>query len=196
MQSQTIIFEETTGLKESKRILIIRSATRVFNPTLEALKIEFPDAHITVLAPESNSAFLEKDPKVNTVISLPVKNRMGIFWCGRNLINKLRSQKFNLAVVLYNVEIGVGYSNIDLLAWFIKPDEIRGYNSKGTYSTISGKSILKKIASEKTSSIWVVINIVATMILFICITAGILAEAFFRKFFQQNNKKSLIKSKS
>ena len=49
-------------------ILVIRSAARVFNPTLASLKQEFPDSKVSVLAPESIAYQLSQDPMVDEVL--------------------------------------------------------------------------------------------------------------------------------
>ena len=169
-----------------KRILVIRSAARVFSQTLELLKFEFPDSHIIVLASELNSKSLEADPLVDEVKSFPANRRMSVFSCKREIIRDLRSREFDLAVSLYNVERGVGYSNIDLLAWSANPKEIRGYNCKRTYVILKGKDIFEKMVLEKTSIIWMIANFMATIILFAFITVGVALEWVFRKMFQNN----------
>ena len=189
MQGQPAFLKKSSKLQKPKRILVIRSAARIFNHSVESLKNEFPNAHITVLTPESNRKNLEQDPMVDNVISMPSKHRMNLFNCGSDLRHRLRSQKFDLAVSLYNVEHGIGYSNIDLLAWSTKPREIRGYNSKGSSTLLSSMSIFQKIVCEKTSAIWIIVNIFATIMLFTCVTLGILVESLFRKIFQRKNLK-------
>ncbi len=192
MPNQVTFLKKSSVLEPPKRILIIRSAARVFNQTLEALKTEFQNTHITVLAPESSLGSLKQDPMVDEAIALPVNGRMTILNCGKNLIHKMRSQNFDLAITLYNVEHGIGYSNIDLIAWSAKPLKIRGYNSKGKYITHSGRTIFQKMVREKTSGLWMILNVVGTIVLFTCITAGVLAEALFRKIFQRKHPKTII----
>ncbi len=170
--------------KKSENILVIRSAARVFNQTLESLQSEFPNSQIVVLASETGREALEADPLVSEVQTIPRKKRMSVFSCGLRNIHYLRSRKFHLAVSLYNVERGLGYSNIDLLAWVVKPKSIRGYNSKGTYVVLTGRAIFEKMFREKTSGIWMIANFCATVILFGLITLGISAEWLFRKLVQ------------
>ena len=178
---------------ETERILIIRSATRVFNKTLEALKSEFPESQIAVLTPEINQENLEADPLVDEVKVFPANKRMGILSCGGKMIRELRSRQFDLAVSLYNVERGIGYSNIDLLAWVVKPKAIRGYNSKGTFVSLTGYAILEKMIQEKTSGLWIIANFVATVALFSFITMGIMGEWLFRKLFQNEEFDKTVK---
>tara|TARA_B100000686_G_C16786008_1_gene975294 strand:- start:1819 stop:2406 length:588 start_codon:yes stop_codon:yes gene_type:complete len=188
MQTSTLdlkLENQGSGTKP-KRILVIRSAARVFGQTLELLKSEFPESHIVVLASELNCKGLEADPLVDEVKSLPPKGRISIFSCKRKVIRDLRSRKFDLAVPLYNVERGIGYSNIDLLAWSVNPKEIRGYNCKGAYVGLTGKAIFEKMVLEKTSIIWVIANFMATVVLFAFITFGVAIEWAFRKMFQSN----------
>ena len=183
---------ETRDLILAATFAAVLFSVLVQRATLGRLKKEFPSAYITVLTPESNRKSLEQDPKLDTVIPMPTNGRMNLSNCGSDLRHKLRLKKFDLAVSLYNVEHGMGYSNIDLLAWSTKPGEIRGYNSKGAYILLSGNSIFQKIVREKTSSMWVVLNAFATVLLFTCITVGISAEALFRKIFQRKNLNQFI----
>jgi hypothetical protein len=164
-----------------KKILVIRSATRILNQTLNSLKQEFPDAKITVLAPQGVEAVVAQDPLVDVVLTIGNHRRMGVLNYGRAPLEKLRKQKFDLAVALYNVDHGLGYSNIDLLAWASKAKTIRGYNSCGTYVDLSGRNILKKWFLEKTTLFWVGLNYIATALLFFCISLGLIGEWCFRK---------------
>ena len=169
-----------------KNILLIRSATRILNPTIESLKKEFPDSKITVLAPESTRAFLEKHPNVDFTISVGNISRMSVFSIRSDLIKKIRRGKFDLAVSLYNIDHGMGYSNIDCLAWASGAKTIRGYNARGTFVEFNGWGILKKYFLEKSSFAWLVINGITTLVLFTFITLGLLCEWSLRKIFVSN----------
>jgi hypothetical protein len=166
-----------------KNILVIRSATRILNQTLIALKQEFPDAKVTVLAPETVESVVANDPLIDEVLTIGANRRMGVFSYGWRQLSLLRQRKFDLAVSLYNIDHGLGYSNIDILAWASKATSIRGYNAKGTYVELTGKSILKKSFLEKTTLFWVVLNYLATGILFAAITLGLAGEWCLRKLF-------------
>jgi hypothetical protein len=172
-------------------ILVIRSATRILNQTLNSLKQEFPDAKITVLAPLGVEAVVAQDPLVDEVLTIGNHRRMGVLNYGRGPLEKLRRQKFDLAVSLYNVDHGLGYSNIDLLAWASKAKTIRGYNPRGTFVELNGKTVLKKWFLEKTTLFWVGLNYIATGILFTFISLGLIGEWCFRKLSspQKNSRK-------
>jgi hypothetical protein len=180
-----------------KKILVIRSATRILNQTLNSLKQEFPDAKITVLAPLGVEAVVAQDPLVDEVLTIGNHRRMGVLNYGRGPLEQLRKQKFDLAVSLYNVDHGLGYSNIDLLAWASKSKTIRGYNPRGTYVDLNGRNILKKWFLEKTTLFWVGLNYIATGLLFFCITLGLIGEWCFRKLSspQKNSRKDTAVSK-
>jgi hypothetical protein len=169
-----------------KNILLIRSATRILNPTIESLKKEFPDSKITVLAPESTRAFLEKHPNVDFTISVGNISRMSVFSIRSGLIKKIRRGGFDLAVSLYNIDHGMGYSNIDCLAWASGAKIIRGYNACGTFVEFNGWGILKKYFLEKSSFAWLFINGITTLVLFTFITLGLLCEWSLRKIFASN----------
>ncbi|MFQ5716197.1 MAG: glycosyltransferase family 9 protein [Nitrospinales bacterium] len=171
----------------AKNILIIRSAARVFNPVLQSLKREFPESKIAVLAPEPVKELLLQDPLVDEVLPLRTRGRMGVFSYGVGNIQRLRDRKFDLAISLYNIERGVGYSNIDLLAWLSGAREVRGYNCKGSFIDLAGSGIFAKYFREKMSAVWVGVNLLVTVVLFFLITVGFIFEWCFRKVFQRNN---------
>ena len=102
--------------ESQKNILVIRSATRILNQTLLSLKEEFPECRITVLAPESAREAVEQDPLIDEVLTITDQRRMSVSSYGTKNIACLRGKKFDLAVALYNIDHGLGYSNIDLLA--------------------------------------------------------------------------------
>ena len=175
-------------------ILVIRSATRILNQTLNSLKQEFPDSRITVLVPEGLEESMARDPLVDAVLTIGNHRRMSVFNYGLGRLENLRDQEFDLAVSLYNIDHGLGYSNIDLLAWASKAKEIRGYNACGTHVDLTGKSILKKWFLEKTTLCWVGLNFIATGMLFFFITLGLIGEWCIRKLFapQKNPRKEVV----
>ncbi len=166
------------------KILIVKSASRVFNPTLASLKKEFPDAAITVLAPSSGIENLEKDPLVDEAVATVRDGRMTVATIGKETLRQLRNQKFDLAVSLYNIDHGQGYSNIDRIALAVRPRAIRGYNSAGKFSVLTPSDIYKKCALEKTAAFWIVVNHAATVFLFTLIALGICLEWALRKCFK------------
>lgn len=171
-----------------KKILVIRSATRILNQTLNALKQEFPDASITVLAPRSVESVVAQDPLIDEVLTIADQRRMSVLSIGSRPLKLLRERNFDLAVSLYNIDHGLGYSNIDLLAWASKAKSIRGYNARGTFVELNGKSILKKSFLEKTTFFWVVLNFLATGVLFAAITLGLIGEWCLRQLFSPQKK--------
>jgi hypothetical protein len=171
------------------KILIIRSAARVFNPCINALKKEFPDSIISVLAPESMRESLSKDPLIDEVIGVSGDGRISLFSCGMKTVRRLQNEKFNIAVSLYNVDQGLGYSNIDLLALATKSKNLRSFNSKEKFQEFSAKNVYQKILREKLSSFWVVLNSVLTLVLFFAIIAGITIEWLVRKIIRRRVEK-------
>ncbi len=162
-------------------ILIIRSAARVFNSCINALKEEFPDSKITILAPDTMKESLSQDPLIDDVIGIPGNGRMSLFSCGTKTLRKLQNQNFDFAISLYNVDQGLGYSNIDLLIWATKSKVLRSFNSKEKFQEFSGKDVFQKLLREKLSSFWIVLNSALTLILFLAITIGIIGEWVVRK---------------
>jgi hypothetical protein len=168
-------------MKKTTNIFIIRSATRVFNACLDKLKKEFPDSRVVVLAPATARESLCKDPLIDEVVAIPGNGRISIFSCGLKVLRRLQNQNFDLAICLYNVDQGLGYSNIDLLAWAAKPKALRSFNSKEAFAAFYWKNIFQKILREKLSSFWVVLNYVSTLVLFFAIMIGIVGEWIVRK---------------
>mgnify|MGYP003998427221 CR=1 FL=1 len=179
-----------------KKILVIRSATRILDQTLVSLQEEFPGCHITVLLPQSVKESMEQDQKVNEVLTIPDQRRMNVSSYGKENIRKLQEMNFDLAVSLYNIDHGLGYSNIDLLALAAKAKSVRGYNSRGAFVEVTRATATKKSFMEKTSFFWVGINYFATSILFVIITLALIGEWFIRLPFRkkQASAKSVLAS--
>ncbi len=166
---------------ERKKILIIRSATRILNPTLKALKEEFPDSTVTLLVPEGVEDTARRDPLVEDVLTIRQNRRMSVYSYGRDNLKKLRARNFDLTVALYNVDHGLGYSNIDALAVASGAKSVRGYNPRGAHVPLSRKSVLKKWLLERTRLFLVLLNLLATAVLFTAITLGLILEWIVRK---------------
>ena len=168
---------------QPKKILLVRSAANILNATIKSLKNEFPGSKITVFTPESARESLENHPNVDAIISAGAINRMSIFSVKNKTIREMRCGQFDLAIALYNIDHGMGYSNIDFLAWVSGAKNIRGYNVRGKFVEFNGWGILKKYFLEKTSLTWFILNAFTTIILFAFITLGLLFEWIFRKVF-------------
>lgn len=169
--------------ESQKNILVIRSATRILNQTLLSLKEEFPECRITVLAPESAREAVEQDPLIDEVLTITDQRRMSVSSYGTKNIACLRGKKFDLAVALYNIDHGLGYSNIDLLACAAHSKEVRGYNSRGTFVKLDSAKAVRKSLMEKTTFFWLGINYAATALLFFIITLALIGEWGVRKLF-------------
>ena len=169
--------------ESQKNILVIRSATRILNQTLLSLKEEFPECRISVLAPESVRETIEQDPLIDEVFTITDQRRMSVSSYGTENIALLRERKFDLAVALYNIDHGLGYSNIDLLACAANSKEVRGYNSRGTFVKLNSAKAVRKSLMEKTTFFWLGINYAATALLFFIITLALIGEWGFRKLF-------------
>jgi hypothetical protein len=182
--------------KRPTKILVIRSATRILDQTLVSLHEEFPGCHITVLVPQSVKESMQQDSKVNEVLAIPDQRRMNIASYGKDNIRQLQEMEFDLAVSLYNIDHGLGYSNIDLLACAAKAKSVRGYNSRGTFVEVTRVTATKKSFMEKTSFFWVAINYIATSILFVIITFALTGEWFFRLLFGKKQTAKVIKTVS
>lgn len=169
-------------------ILVIRSATRILNQTLLSLKEEFPDCRISVLVPQSAQQAVEQDPLIDEVLTIPDQRRMSVSSYGRENIARLREKKFDLAVSLYNIDHGLGYSNIDRLACATRAKEVRGYNSRGTFVKLDSSKVLRKSIMEKTTFFWLAANYAATTLLFFIITLALIGEWGVRKLFGKKTR--------
>ncbi len=176
---------------ESQRthILIIRSATRILNPTLASLKQEFPDSKVTLLAPQGVEEAARQDPLVDEVLTIRSGRRMSVRHYGRDNLKELKRRKFDLAVALYNVDHGLGYSNIDALAVASGAKAVRGYNPRGAHVPLNQKSVVKKWLLERTRLLLVALNVCATVVLFGAITLGLAAEWIWRKLFASPDRR-------
>ena len=123
---------------------------------------------------------MEQDSKIDEVLTIADHRRMSVSNYGQENLRRLQEKKFDLAIVLYNIEHGLGYSNIDLLACAIKAKNVRGYNSKGFFKNVTLATAKKKFFLEKTTYFWVAVNYVTTMILFLIITIALIGEWFVR----------------
>ena len=179
---------------QQKKILVIRSATRILNKTLVSLREEFPGCHITVLVMQSAKESMEQDSLADEVLAIPDQRRISISSYGKNNIRQLQKKKFDLAIVLYNIYHGLGYSNVDLLACSIKAKSVRGYNPNGTFKKVTPFSAKKKSFLEKTTYFWVAVNYVATIILFLIITIALIGEWFIRLPFKKKRAVSFEKT--
>ena len=182
--------------KQPKKILVIRSATRILDQTLASLQEEFSGCHITVLVPQSVKESMEKDEKIKEVLAIPDQRRMSVSSYGMENIRKLREMNFDLAVSLYNIDHGLGYSNIDLLALASKAKSVRGYNSRGTFAEVTRSTATKKAFMEKTTMFWVGINYFATSILFVIITLALIGEWLMRLPFKKKHTPAQVPSPS
>ena len=177
-----------------KKIFVIRSATRILNKTLISLREEFPGCHITVLVPESSKESMEQESQVDEVLTIPDQRRISVSSYGWDNLRKLQENKFDLAIALYNIDHGLGYSNIDLLACAVKAKSVRGYNSKGTYKEVTSSTAKKKFFLEKTTYFWVAANYAATIILFLIVTIALIGEWFIRLPFRKKQAASFEKT--
>ena len=162
-------------------ILVIRSASRIFHKTVKQLKREFPGAAITVIATEDARSELEQDVDISTLVTLSSTGRMKLRHLGLTRLLALRKKGFELGVSLYNYESGVGYSNIDFMVWAIAPERHRGYNVYGQYLEGTKKGLIGRLLREKGSFLFIVLNSVFTILLFVLITIGILFEWLTRR---------------
>lgn len=167
---------------EAKKILIIRSASRIFDKTLESIKSEYPDSEVTAIVPLTLFEMMKKDGRINEVIPVNGKGQLSFFKINPAQRIKLKKNNFDIGVSLYNYEHGQGYSNIDFIGWALNVKELRGYNVNGDFTKLSSKDIFVKIIQEKTNFIWLPLNWAIIFILFSVITVGMVGEWIFRKF--------------
>lgn len=165
----------------SQRILVIQSASRVFKKALASLKQEFPEASFSILTAQPGSALtLSADPAIR-VLPLPADRRISMFSYGIKKRQQLRQQKFDLTVVLYNIENGRGYANVESLAWSTGAKELRGYFPDGSYKSLSTSGILKNALSEQTAIGWVALNTITAVFMLMVTGVCMAGEAAYRR---------------
>lgn len=164
-----------------KKILIVRSAARIFDKTLDSLKSEFPNSEVTAIVPFPLLETIKNDNRINDIVPVDGKGQLSIFKINPAQRIKLKERNFDIGVSLYNYEHGLGYSNIDLINWALKIKELRGYNVNGKCTILKPKDVFLKVIQEKTNFIWIPLNWAMIFILFSIITLGIAGEWFLRK---------------
>ena len=93
----------------------------------------------------------------------------------------LLQRQFDLVAVLYNIEGGWGYSNVECLAWSTHANKIRGYFPDGTYRDLSAGAIVKHYLKERTALGWVILNIVTAVFQMILFGLAMTAESLWRR---------------
>lgn len=169
-----------------KKILVIQSASRVFKKTLESLQSEFPGSTYTILTAHPNE--VKESLNENTdfqTLPLPLGKRISCFSYGNEKRKQLREQNFDLAVVLYNIEKGWGYANVEMLARSTGAREIRGYFPSGGFKQLSSTQILKNIIREQTAIGWVILNILTALAQIVMVGILMTGEAVYRRVFSQ-----------
>ncbi len=172
--------------KHTKKILIIQSASRVFKKALDSLQSEFPEAAFTILTANPNEIRECLDGIANyQILPLPLGKRVSIFSFGIEKRKQLRGHNFDLAVVLYNIEKGWGYANVESLAWSTGANEIRGYFPSGTFKCLHASHILKNTLREQTAIGWVALNILTALFQIVLIGFSMAGEAVYRRLFSK-----------
>ncbi len=164
-----------------KNILVIKSASRVFNKVLDLLRAEFPKASFTILTANPEAMQNLKAFRVHHILPLSAGRRISLFSYGIKKRKHLRQQNFDLAVVLYNIEKGWGYANVESLAWSSGANELRGYFPNGSFKPLTAGAILKNTLREQTALGWVALNIVTAVLQLIVFGVGMAGEALLRR---------------
>jgi len=109
-----------------KKILILQSSSRAFQPALDYLAGEYPEAEIHAVVPAGTSDSTEKE-EINEMIPLDA----GGFNPQLESWQKLAENNYNLVVVLYNDVMDTGYSNVETIALQLAPDFVFGVDPFG-----------------------------------------------------------------
>ncbi len=110
----------------SKKILILQSSSRAFQPALDYLVDEYPGAEIHAVVPAGTSDSAEKK-EIDNLIPLDE----GGFKPQLERWQKLAENNYELVVVLYNNVMDTGYSNVEKIALQLDPDFVFGVDSFG-----------------------------------------------------------------
>lgn len=175
-----VLVEDILFIK-APRILLIASASRPFTRTLANLKKEFPEALVTVLAPPNLLQGLRQDPRIEALLALPAGRRVSWFSFGPLKRQDLRRRKFDMAVCLYNTEHGLGYANINFLAWCTGASTIRGYFPDGSFHRMTLSKIIRRYAKERLAWGWVGLNLAAALVQLTVFGLAMILEAACRR---------------
>lgn len=162
-------------------VLIVRSASRIFDKTLDSIKSEFSDSKITAIVPFSLLETFKKDTRINEVIPINGNGQLSFYKISRDQRVNLRARNFDIAVSLYNYEHGLGYSNIDFIGWALGAKELRSYNVNGEMTRLQPRDVFVKMIQEKINFIWLPLNWIMIFVLFSVISVGMVGELIFRK---------------
>lgn len=139
-QAQYIYIEFPTEvggeMNKASKILIIRSARMdLFEKALEFLRDKFEEAKIYVLAQPEVKDDLEKDSRIDEVIIYD-RGFFNVFKIGKKLLKRLRVERFDLVVILYNNVEGKGYFHPNLISILIRHKDIFIYDIAESYHNL------------------------------------------------------------
>ena len=119
-------------------------------------------------------------------------------FCAKHKITRkqLREQNFDLAVVLYNIEKGWGYANVESLAWSTGAGEQRGYFPNGSFKHLTLGNLLKNTIREQTALGWVALNIITAVFQLIIFGSAMAGEALYRRVFSKTPLKPRTNGRS
>jgi ADP-heptose:LPS heptosyltransferase len=109
-----------------KKILILQSSSRAFQPALDYLTDEYPKAEIHAVVPACTSDSTEKEG-IDEMISLDD----GGFKPELEQWQELAENNYDLVVVLYNDVMSTGYENVEKITFDLDPDWILGFDAAG-----------------------------------------------------------------
>lgn len=149
------------------KALIIHSSSKILNYSISYLKEQ--NYTIDIL---TNSEKIKKENFGNRVaniiyFSMP-KYDIKFF---KN--NKEKLYGYDLICVLYNIKKGIGYSNVDKLAFALKPKKIIGIDINKNIYNIDEKFLKEKIKKEKKNLLLSLINKLLTIIILIILLISI-----------------------
>jgi hypothetical protein len=144
---------------EPKRILIVRSSSKLFASVCESLRDTFVAAEVDVL---TSCAALPETALREEIASVYHTATVGQF-CFRDVATFKKEaalKDYSLAVVLYNNRKGLSYLNIDSFAFASGAPKIIAVNIDGAISEITRPVYLYKWIYRLVSCLWVGINCV------------------------------------
>jgi hypothetical protein len=148
-----------------KKILIIRSSSKLFPVVVDELKKTFPDAELFAL---SNVDL----PDPGTIADVYRTRTPGkfLFKDVKDFRSIVSRNPIDLAVVLYNSRRGYSYLNIDTFAFASGAKTILSVNIDKHISRVSFSRYCYKWIHRMFDCIWLIINLIMTSFVFVFIT--------------------------
>lgn len=170
--------------RDGMKILIVRSATHNFQRAIDYFKGLHPEAEISVLAPEEFSHSLKEDKRIKEVHSSSHKGHFGLFNLKKEMRDRLRKKNYDMVVTLYNNDSGIGYLNVDMMAFILNGAYQMAYNNRDECFIVSKMDIAKRFLKEGLNNIFSLFSIAIFSIIFAVIALSVVLTDGIRSLYR------------